>query len=115
FFNVSFTFVFVFMFILQPPRSSPFPYTTLFRSLMKQHGTFLVPTLEIRECVGGNYPPEFVAKAERIMTAQLRNFRKAVEAGVKIDRKSTRLNSSHGSISYADFYLKTKKKNYGRH
>ena len=54
------------------------------RMLMKQHGTFLVPTLEIRECVGGNYPPEFVAKAERIMTAQLRNFRKAVEAGVKI-------------------------------
>ena len=54
------------------------------RMLMKQHGTFLVPTLEIRECIGGNYPPEFVAKAEQIMTAQLRNFRKAVDAGIKI-------------------------------
>ena len=54
------------------------------RALMKQHGTYLVPTLEVRECVGKNYPPEFVNKAQQIMTAQLANFRKAVEAGVKI-------------------------------
>jgi len=54
------------------------------RTLMKQHGTYLVPTLEVRECVGGNYPPEFVAKANQIMTVQLQNFRKAVDAGVKI-------------------------------
>lgn len=54
------------------------------RALMKSHGTYLVPTLEVRECVGGNYPPEFVEKANRIMTAQLQNFRKAVNAGLKI-------------------------------
>jgi len=54
------------------------------RALMKQHGTYLVPTLEIRECVGKNYPAEFVSKAQQIMTAQLVNFRKAVNAGVKI-------------------------------
>jgi imidazolonepropionase-like amidohydrolase len=54
------------------------------RALMKQHGTYLVPTLEVRECVGGNYPPEFVAKSERVLSAQLANFRKAVNAGVKI-------------------------------
>ncbi|HEY1873974.1 MAG TPA: amidohydrolase family protein [Steroidobacteraceae bacterium] len=54
------------------------------RTLMKQHGTYLVPTLEVRECVGKNYPPEFVNKAQQIMTAQLTNFRKAVNAGVKI-------------------------------
>jgi imidazolonepropionase-like amidohydrolase len=54
------------------------------RMLMKQRGTYLVPTLEVRECVGGNYPPEFVAKANQIMTVQLQNFRKAVNAGVKI-------------------------------
>jgi len=54
------------------------------RALMKQHGTYLVPTLEIRECVGKNYPAEFVTKAQQIMTAQLGNFRKAVNAGVKI-------------------------------
>jgi imidazolonepropionase-like amidohydrolase len=54
------------------------------RALMREHGTYLVPTLEIRECVGKNYPPEFVSKAQQIMTAQLTNFRKAVNAGVKI-------------------------------
>ena len=54
------------------------------RALMKQHGTYLVPTLETRECVGSNYPPEFVAKANQVMAFQLQNFRKAVEAGVKI-------------------------------
>jgi imidazolonepropionase-like amidohydrolase len=54
------------------------------RALMKQHGTYLVPTLETRECVGSNYPPEFVAKAKQIMSYQLQNFRKAVGAGVKI-------------------------------
>lgn len=54
------------------------------RQLMKQHGTYLVPTLEVRECVGSNYPPEFVSKAQQTMTAQLANFRKAVQAGVKI-------------------------------
>jgi imidazolonepropionase-like amidohydrolase len=54
------------------------------RVLMKQHGTYLVPTLEVRECIGDNYPPEFVAKANQIMSAQLKNFRKAVNAGVKI-------------------------------
>jgi imidazolonepropionase-like amidohydrolase len=54
------------------------------RALMRQHGTYLVPTLEVRECVGQNYPPEFVSKAQQIMTAQLSNFRKAVNAGVKI-------------------------------
>jgi imidazolonepropionase-like amidohydrolase len=54
------------------------------RALMKQHGTYLVPTLETRECVGSNYPPEFVAKASQLLSAQLANFRKAVAAGVKI-------------------------------
>jgi imidazolonepropionase-like amidohydrolase len=54
------------------------------RMLMKQHGTYLVPTLEVRECVGANYAPEFVAKAEQIMSSQLANFRKAVNAAVKI-------------------------------
>src|ERR1700757_533117 len=54
------------------------------RALMRQHGTYLVPTLEVRECVGSNYPPEFVSKAQQIMTAQLANFHKAVQSGVKI-------------------------------
>jgi imidazolonepropionase-like amidohydrolase len=51
--------------------------------LMKQHGTYFVPTLEVQDCIG-HYPPEFIAKAERIKTARLQNFRKVVSAGVKI-------------------------------
>jgi imidazolonepropionase-like amidohydrolase len=54
------------------------------RMLMKQHGTYLVPTLEALECVGSNYPPEFVGKAQAMSAARLVNFRKAVNAGVKI-------------------------------
>jgi imidazolonepropionase-like amidohydrolase len=54
------------------------------RALMKQRGTYLVPTLEVRECIGAGYPTEFIAKAQQIMVAQLQNFRKAVAAGVKI-------------------------------
>jgi len=54
------------------------------RALMVKQGTYLVPTLEVRNCVGNNYPAEFVAKARRILTVQLENFRKDVAAGVKI-------------------------------
>jgi imidazolonepropionase-like amidohydrolase len=54
------------------------------RALMKQRGTYLVPTLEVRDCIGAGYPAEFIAKAQQIMAAQLQNFRKAVAAGVKI-------------------------------
>jgi imidazolonepropionase-like amidohydrolase len=54
------------------------------RSLMRQHGTYLVPTLEVRECIGAGYSAEFIAKARQVMVTQLQNFRKAVAAGVKI-------------------------------
>jgi len=51
--------------------------------LMKQRGTYLVPTLDVHQCVGG-YTQEFVAKSEQLQAAHFRNFRKAVAAGVKI-------------------------------
>jgi imidazolonepropionase-like amidohydrolase len=51
--------------------------------LMKQHGTWLVPTLEVQDCIG-TYPPEFIEKAERIRAVRIENFRKAVAAGVNI-------------------------------
>ena len=51
--------------------------------LMKQRGTYLVPTLDVHQCVDG-YAPEFVEKSEQIQAAHFRNFRKAVAAGVKI-------------------------------
>src|SRR5437588_9256673 len=77
--------------IRRPPRSTLFPYTTLFRSrLLRQpdHGArHLVPAVD---------PPERFSQS-----AQPRQFRR--------DRKSTRLNSSHTVISYAVFCLKKKR------
>src|SRR5438309_6607302 len=71
--------------IRRPPRSTLFPYTTLFRSRQK------IAEME------GVLPPPGVDAAEAPATNG--------------DRKSTRLNSSHSSISYAVFCLKKKKKN----
>src|SRR5690242_21176168 len=75
-------YLFFFLMIRRPPRSTLFPYTTLFRSE------------RAREYVGGG-------KLIDLPFYQYDN---------KVDRKSTRLNSSHMSISYAVFCLKKKKK-----
>src|SRR2546430_11544579 len=68
--------------IRRPPRSTLFPYTTLFRSLLGKNAT-----IEIETQGGG---------------------RRFID-GIVTDRKSTRLNSSHSQISYAVFCLKKKK------
>src|SRR2546422_3641565 len=78
--------------IRRPPRSTLFPYTTLFRSLPK-------PFQRERTCL---------MKLE-ILILLLENKRPGGVSYVR-DRKSTRLNSSHGYISYAVFCLKKKKK-----
>src|SRR5258707_9073691 len=75
--------------IRRPPRSTLFPYTTLFRSLA------VAPT-----CVGQQH-----LHLEAGIFDQLE-----AEAQPRGDRKSTRLNSSHANISYAVFCLKKKKK-----
>src|SRR2546422_4653376 len=96
--------------IRRPPRSTLFPYTTLFRSLRSGIGGFdqelvrqfllhrEVPLPDVRGAViakhGNDVLPEQRAQSE-------------FAAGR--DRKSTRLNSSHGYISYAVFCLKKKK------
>src|SRR5690554_7034989 len=87
--------------IRRPPRSTLFPYTTLFRSAVIMTAARLVPQL-IRECgEAGIY-------GIIIMSA---GFKEAGEEGKQLeDRKSTRLNSSHVRISYAVFCLKKKKK-----
>src|SRR5205809_4893909 len=72
---------FFFLMTRRPPRSTLFPYTTLFRS-------------RSRSSTGRSTSPE----------------RRAPRRGRSPDRKSTRLNSSHGYISYAVFCLKKKKK-----
>src|SRR3712207_7457214 len=88
--------------IRRPPRSTLFPYTTLFRS----RGPFV----EL-EGVGGLGPDQHaqaVTPVEEARVLDLLVDAHAVEA--ELDRKSTRLNSSHANISYAVFCLKKKKK-----
>src|SRR5687768_18029308 len=75
--------------IRRPPRSTLFPYTTLFRSLV---------------LLGDDYDGGHKA------WVRWPDGRDDIVPGSKVDRKSTRLNSSHGYISYAVFCLKKKKK-----
>src|SRR5437588_7236479 len=90
---------FFFLMIRLPPRSTLFPYTTLFRSAERSAGS-LARALEAA----------FAAPEERLGA-----YRAAARAALapyrpEADRKSTRLNSSHTVISYAVFCLKKKKK-----
>src|SRR2546422_3778647 len=84
--------------IRRPPRSTLFPYTTLFRSPMEK----AVPPLHPRG-MGNDQEPRLI----RLDTCE--PWERAIPEGVTRDRKSTRLNSIHGYISYAVFYLKTNK------
>src|SRR2546427_8827146 len=101
--------------IRRPPRSTLFPYTTLFRSLLAQDievvldgGAYvtLSPVVLSRGIIhaAGPYRCDHVRIDGRAM------FTNAVPFGAFRDRKSTRLNSSHSQISYAVFCLKKKKK-----
>src|SRR5690348_17875761 len=85
--------------IRRPPRSTLFPYTTLFRSL----GHRVVGQPRQVRCLAGTTEnlDRRRGKAEYLHVARV----------LVQDRKSTRLNSSHPSISYAVFCLKKKKKN----
>src|SRR3712207_7987070 len=84
--------------IRRPPRSTLFPYTTLFRSGVLAHdGAGERERRRHAERAGG--------EGDR---AELRRLRQ-VQGAVGGDRKSTRLNSSHANISYAVFCLKKKK------
>src|SRR3712207_7882195 len=93
---------FFFLMIRRPPRSTLFPYTTLFRSLWwdEQQPLHFVRT-------GLN--PARLAYLKRVFTRLGLEAagRTAVDIGCG-DRKSTRLNSSHANISYAVFCLKKK-------
>src|SRR5438874_10607367 len=82
--------------IRRPPRSTLFPYTTLFRSPTDRYSR------EIAEPIGGSKSAGAVGpQAQRRQVALL---------VIIEDRKSTRLNSSHVEISYAVFCLKKKKR-----
>src|SRR2546429_3347344 len=82
--------------IRRPPRSTLFPYTTLFRSLAE-----FDPTQKTRE--------ENLTLQRLEMDADAFAVGQGLTTALGRDRKSTRLNSSHGYISYAVFCLKKKK------
>src|SRR5688572_32626068 len=86
--------LFFFLMIRRPPRSTLFPYTTLFRS-ERTLDTDVV--MAYAPSPWGTVDPETVASGLH---------------PVELDRKSTRLNSSHSQISYAVFCLKKKKRKY---
>src|SRR5438067_6357241 len=79
--------------IRRPPRSTLFPYTTLFRSLSLPR----------------QYPARGLPQTPRERLRRRASLQRGDRRGA-VDRKSTRLNSSHVSISYAVFCLKKKKK-----
>src|SRR3712207_7283797 len=94
--------MFFFLMIRRPPRSTLFPYTTLFRSYTKK-GHFSVRRRTGRTAKARR-EDVLRREGERVMWLSI-----ALHA-LTADRKSTRLNSSHANISYAVFCLKKKKK-----
>src|SRR2546427_1308579 len=88
--------------IRRPPRSTLFPYTTLFRSPVRRDS-------EVLSALGGvdDQRPARGGRDRRHGRAAVRGDRRHHD--VVADRKSTRLNSSHSQISYAVFCLKKKK------
>src|SRR5690606_40758360 len=96
-------FLLFFVRIRLPPRSTLFPYTTLFRSVMK-HTARKVRRLYRNQVIAG-----FAGSVADAITLFEKFEGKLEEHGGHLDRKSTRLNSSHVKISYAVFCLKKKK------
>src|SRR2546430_3796613 len=91
--------LFFFLMIRRPPRSTLFPYTTLFRSLAEDQWRLL------------SQPPTGPAsRSDRLFGQSERDRVRRVHRPLLQDRKSTRLNSSHSQISYAVFCLEKKKK-----
>src|SRR3712207_8130382 len=99
--------------IRRPPRSTLFPYTTLFRS--KHSAMDILQVLRKRDLsmpqvVALMYLQRHGAGSISCISAHLNLSLAATSQLVDRDRKSTRLNSSHANISYAVFCLKKKKK-----
>src|SRR5688572_31339959 len=94
--------------IRRPPRSTLFPYTTLFRSVVNTGQEMATAAQQvgasITEMAAGT---RTVTRDTELLTSSVNETAAAIE---EIDRKSTRLNSSHSQISYAVFCLKKKNK-----
>src|SRR2546427_1611373 len=87
--------------IRRPPRSTLFPYTTLFRSAAQEVRTAKQRVLFLADAAGADIGTHAGVLADG-----------GAPANATGDRKSTRLNSSHSQISYAVFCLKKKKKRH---
>src|SRR3712207_7657582 len=88
-----------FLMIRRPPRSTLFPYTTLFRSLSRLGLLFRVPGILTAPLAPLFAPVSLIFGNKRKL---------ACSRSPGVDRKSTRLNSSHANISYAVFCLQKK-------
>src|SRR5436853_3157978 len=101
--------------IPRPPRSTLFPYTTLFRSLRQLDvvgswaftGAHLVEYVRLLPALAARF--DLASLATTFPLDGAGDAFEALTAGTVIDRKSTRLNSSHLGISYAVFCLKKKR------
>src|SRR3712207_8181334 len=96
--------------IRRPPRSTLFPYTTLFRSRIQGALASLeVGPDELKRIYLTHHHPDHVGGLQGVLwwATQAEVVAPRLEARI-IDRKSTRLNSSHANISYAVFCLKKK-------
>src|SRR5258708_25451085 len=96
--------------IRRPPRSTLFPYTTLFRSPEAERALRGAASCRVKRNEG--------MKKERYVVAldrQIASYNVPFLLHPFVDRKSTRLNSSHQIISYAVFCLKKKNNDIGRH
>src|SRR2546422_6480890 len=94
--------------IRRPPRSTLFPYTTLFRSLP----THQAPWRTGRARDRARHHHGLGARRVSARGQRRRKREATIGSGSILDRKSTRLNSSHGYISYAVFCLKKKKSSH---
>src|SRR3712207_7306031 len=99
---------FFFLMIRRPPRSTLFPYTTLFRSQQRHGGPLPVGRKRGPPACHGRERQDKRRQAD--LHFCLARRRRVVQRRTR-DRKSTRLNSSHANISYAVFCLKKKKQN----
>src|SRR2546422_4326525 len=95
--------LFFFLMIRRPPRSTLFPYTTLFRSV-----PVIVTNVPTGPLAGSTLVIDGPNRTVKVRVAGVRSSFPA-RSSAFTDRKSTRLNSSHGYISYAVFCLKKKK------
>src|SRR2546430_7586561 len=109
-------FFFFFLMIRRPPRSTLFPYTTLFRSVVETGWTrspLMQPTIELAKSSNTLnkltfvllYATDFADRLEKEIIPALKAGFVVLSDRYILDRKSTRLNSSHSQISYAVFCL----------